>query len=178
MDITAAFVILTFASVMLGDMPWLGGIVGVLTVSFYAGMKKLITVPRIGYVKFPQQRSQKILALTLVLGTASMVAGMFAFIQTTSSGTPDWLLFLIDNHMFTIGVAIAVLFLLGGYAFKTNRIYIYALLALAMFVGGHFLSFPLYYYLTLLGIIVLASGLVMTIRFVKKYPKAAATMDA
>jgi hypothetical protein len=151
---------------------------GVLAVSFYAGMKKLITVPRIGYVKFPQQRAQRIVALTVVLGLVSMVGGIFAFMQTTSSGTPDWLLFLIDNYMLTIGTVVAALFLLGGYAFKTKRIYAYALLTLVMFVGGHFLSFPLYYYLTVLGITVLAVGLSMMIRFVKKYPKATETMDA
>ena len=178
LEIAIASTILIFAVVMLGDMPWMGGIAGILAVSVYASMKKLVTIPRIGYVKFPKQRTQKIVALTLVLGIASMVAGLFAFMQTTSSGTPDWLLFLIDNYMLTIGVAVAVLFLLGGYALKTKRIYVYALLTLVMFVGGHFLSFPLYYYLTVLGIIILGSGLAMMIRFVNKYPKATETMDA
>ena len=178
LEITIAFTVLIFAVVMLGEMPWMGGMAGILAVSVYAGMKKLVTIPRIGYVKFPQQRTQKIVALTLVLGTVSMMAGLFAFMQTTSSGTPDWLLFLIDNYMLTIGVAVAALFLLGGYAFKTKRIYVYALLTLVMFVGGHFLSFPLYYYLTVLGIIILGSGLAMMIRFVNKYPKATETMDA
>lgn len=178
LEIAIAFTILIFAVVMLGDMPWMGGMAGILAVSVYAGMKKLVTIPRIGYVKFPQQRSQKIVALTLVLGIASMVAGLFAFMQTTSSGTPDWLLFLIDNYMLTIGVAVAVLFLLGSYALKTKRISVYSLLTLVMFVGGHFLSFPLYYYLTVLGIIILASGFAMMIRFVNMYPKATQTMGA
>ena len=88
------------------------------------------------------------------------------------------MLFLIDNYLLTIGTIVAALFLLGGYALKTNRIYTYALLALVMFVGGHFLSFPLYYYLTVLGIVVLAVGMTMMIRFIKKYPKATETMDA
>lgn len=178
LEIAISLVILLFAVVMIGEMAWLGGMAGVLAVSFYAGMKKLVTVPRIGYVKFPQQRAQKIIALTVVLGLVSMVAGIFAFIQTTSSGTPEWLLFLIDNYMLAIGAFVAALFLLGGYALKTNRIYAYALLSLVMFVGGHFLSFPLYYYLTALGITVLSVGLAMMIRFVKKYPKATETMDA
>jgi hypothetical protein len=178
LEITIASIVLLFAVVMIGDMPWLGAFVGFLAVSFYASMKKLITVPRIGYVKFQPQRAQKMVALTLVLGVVCMVAGMFAFIQTTSSGAPDWLLFLIDNYMLTIGAVVAALFLLGGYAFKTKRIYAYALLTLVMFVGGHFLSFPLYYYLTVLGITVLVSGLAMMIRFVNKYPKATETVDA
>lgn len=172
LEITIAFVILIFAAVILGEIPWLGAITGALTVSFYAGIKKLVTVPRIGYVKFSQQRTKKITVLTLVLGLVSMVAGIFAFMQTTSSGTPEWVLILIDNYMLTIGTAVAFLFLLGGYAFKTKRIYAYALLTLTLFVGGHFVSLPLYYYLGALGIIILAVGLTMIIRFVHKYPSS------
>ena len=37
------------------------------------------------------------------------------FLLTTSQGTPDWLLFLIDNYLFTIGKGVAALFLLAGY---------------------------------------------------------------
>ncbi|PVX23404.1 MAG: hypothetical protein CW691_10695 [Candidatus Bathyarchaeum sp.] len=178
LEITIAFVILMFAAVMLAEMPWLGGVAGALAVSLYAGIKKLVTVPRMGYVKFSQQRTKKITALILVLGLVSMVAGIFAFMQTTSSGTPEWLLFVIDNYMLTIGIAVSSLFLLGGYAFKINRIYAYALLTLTLFFGGHFISFPVYYYLTVLGSIVLTVGLVMMIRFVHKYPKATETVDA
>jgi hypothetical protein len=177
-DITIAFTTLIFSAVVLSDMPWIGGITGILAISIYAGLKKLVTIPRIGYVKFPQQRAQRILALTVVLGLVSMVAGIFAFMQTTSSGTPDWLLFLIDNYMLTIGTVVAALFLLGGYALKTKRIYAYALLTLVMFVAGHFFDFPLYYYLTALGTLILAFGVFMMSRFIHKYPKATGTMDA
>ncbi|MFZ7137148.1 MAG: hypothetical protein ACOWW1_01835 [archaeon] len=170
-DITIAFVVLTFAAVMTVEMPWLGGVSGALAVSFYAGLKRIVTVPRIGYVKFPQQRAQKTVMLILVLGLFGMIAGVFTFIELTNSGTPGWLLFMIDNYMITIGVAVAVLFLLGAYSFKTRRIYGYSLLTLVMFVGGHFISFPLYYYLAVLGIIILASGLTMMTRFVNMHPE-------
>jgi len=177
-DISIAVVIIAFGLMIIADMPWLGGIIGIAAVSFYAGAKKLLTVPRIGYVKFPQQRAQRITAVTVVLGILSFVAGIVAFVQTTSEGTPAWLLFLIDNYMITIGTAIAALFLLGGYAFKTKRIYAYALLALVMFVAGHFIYFPVYYYLTALGSLILAYGLFLMIQFVRKYPKATETVDA
>ncbi|MCW4034626.1 MAG: hypothetical protein NWF03_04610 [Candidatus Bathyarchaeota archaeon] len=178
LEITVAVVVFTFAIMMMIDMPWLGGIAGALAVSFYAGIKKLVTIPRIGYVRLPVQRAQKITAIALVLGIVAMVAGMFAFVQTTSSGVPDWLLFLIDYYMITIGVAVAVLFLLGAYAFKTTRMYAYALLTATMFVGGYFLTYPLYYYLAALGTIILAAGLFMLARFINKYPKPTQTMDA
>ena len=177
-DVTIAVAIFIFSIMALSDMPWLGGITGILAISLYAGAKKLLTVPRIGYVKFPQQRAQRITAVTMVLGILAFVVGMFTFTQTIDQGTPAWLQLLIDNYMITIGAAVAGLFLLGGYAFKTNRIYGYALLTLAMFVVGHFIYFPLYYYLTALGTLILIIGLIMMFRFVRKYPKAAEKAEA
>jgi hypothetical protein len=179
-DVTIAFVILIFSVIMLGDIYWLGsigGISGFLALLLYAGAKKLLTVPRIGYVKFPQQRAQRMIAVAVALGVLSFVAGTVALIQTMSQGTPDWLVLLIENYMLTIGTTVAALFLLAGYAFKTKRIYAYALLTLVMFVAGHFIYFPLYYYLTALGSLILACGLFMMIRFVRKYPKATETVD-
>ncbi|PVX26449.1 MAG: hypothetical protein CW716_05935 [Candidatus Bathyarchaeum sp.] len=180
-DVSVAVVILFFGIIMVGDMPWLGGIGGVsgiLAVTLYAAFKKFITVPRLGYVKLPQQRAQRMTAITIALGTLSALMAVVAFFQTTSQGTPDWLLFLIDNYMLTIGIAVAGLFLLGGYAFKTKRIYAYALLTLVMFTTGHFLSFPLYYYLVALGTIIMAIGIVLMILFVQKYPKTTQTTEA
>ncbi|HDQ06478.1 MAG TPA: hypothetical protein ENN36_07140 [Candidatus Bathyarchaeota archaeon] len=177
-DVTIAVVVFLFSIIMLGDIPWLGGIAGVLAVSLYAGFKKFVTVPRIGYVKFPQQRAQRMVAIAVALGTLSVLMGLIALLQTMSQGTPDWLMLLIDNYMLTIGTAVAALFLLGGYAFKTKRVYAYALFTLVLFVVGHFIYFPLPYYLTALGIIILACGLFLMIRFVSKYPKATETADA
>jgi len=180
-EVTTAVVVFLFGIIMLGDMPWLGGlggIAGILAVSLYAGFKKLLTVPRIGYVKFPQQRAQRMLAIAIALGTMSALMGLIAFLQTASQGTPNWLMLLIDNYMLTIGTAVAALFLLGGYAFKTKRLYAYALLVLVMFVAGYFIYFPLSYYLIALGTILLMCGLFLMIRFVNKYPKATETADA
>jgi hypothetical protein len=180
-DVTIAVVILLFSIIMLGDMSWMGGIggiAGILAVSLYAAFKKFVTVPRIGYVKFPQQRAQRMVAIAVALGTLSALMGLIAFLQTMSQGTPNWLMLLIDNYMLTIGTALAALFLLGGYAFKTKRIYAYALLTFVMFVVGHFIYFPLYYYLTALGTLILVCGLFLMIRFIRKYPKATETADA
>jgi hypothetical protein len=180
-DVSIAVVVILFSIIMIGDMSWMGGIggiAGILAVSLYAGFKKLVTVPRIGYVKFPQQRAQRMVAIAVVLGTLSALMGLIAFLQTVSQGTPDWLVLLIENYMLTIGTAVAALFLLGGYAFKAKRIYAYALLTFVMFVAGHFIYFPLYYYLTALGTLIMVCGLFLMIRFIRKYPKTTETADA
>ena len=180
-DITIAFVTLIFSVILIGNISLigsLGGMSGFIALLLYAGLKKLVTVPRIGYVKFPVQRTQRITALAVALNTLSAVMGAVAFVQTMEQGTPDWLMFLIENYMLTLGIAVAFLFMLSGYAFKTKCIYAYALLTLVMFVAGHFVYFPVYYYVIALGSIILAYGLFMIIRFIGKYPKATETVDA
>lgn len=177
-DITIALVILAFATIVALDIPWLGGIWGVTAFSFYAGAKKILTVPRIGYVKLPQQRAKRINIVMVALGLLSAIFGMVAFMQTEEAGTPSWLVVLIENYMLTIGLIVAALFLLAGYTFRTKRMYAYALLTLTMFVAGHFIYFPLQYYLTALGSLILLIGLTMLIRFIRKYPKTTETMGA
>ena len=178
LDITISIVIIAFGIMMVLDLPWLGGGFGIIAMSFYAAAKKVLTVPRIGYVKLPTQRAQRINVALLGLGVLSLLFAGLAFIQTTGEGTPVWLQLLIDNYMITVGLIISGLFVLAGYTFRTKRMYTYALASITIFGVGHFIYFPLQYYLTLLGILVLVIGLAMMIRFVSKYPKAAETMDA
>jgi len=177
-DIAIAIPIIAFAILIVLDRPGLVGVWGVTAVMVYAGAKKSLTVPRIGYVKFPQQRTKRINSGMIGLAILSLALGIVAFMQTTESGTPSWLIVLIENHMLTLGLLVSALFLIAGYTFRTKRMYAYALLTLVMFVAGHFVYFPLYYYLTALGSITLACGLFMMIRFVSKYPKATETADA
>ena len=109
---------------------------------------------------------------TQAIGVLSlfMLLGVVAFMQTESGGTPAWLLFAIENHMLVIGVSVAASFCAAGYTFRINRMYGYALLALVMFVAGHFLYYPLYYYMILLGALILLFGLAMLIRFIRRNP--------
>jgi hypothetical protein len=177
LDVSLAIVILSFGFMMLVDLPWLGGAIGILAMSFYAGAKKVLTVPRIGFVKFSQQRAQRVNVVLLVLGFLGFAMGIVAFTQTGSGGTPSWLVFLIENYMLTAGFIVACLFLVAGYTFRTKRMYIYTLLVLVLFVTGHFIYYPLAYYLVLLGTIILVIGIGMMARFVSKYPKTSQTMD-
>jgi hypothetical protein len=114
----------------------------------------------------------------MALALLALVLGMVAFMQTAESGAPSWLIVLIENYMLTLGLMFSPLFLLAGYMFRIKRMYAYALLTLVMFVAGHFVYFPLYYYLTSLGTMILMFGLAMMIRFIHKYPKVNRNNDA
>jgi hypothetical protein len=174
-DIFAGFFILGFGLVMwiMLDMIWMGWMFFIVGGSIYAAAKRVFTIPRIGFVKFPKQRVLAAQAALVVVGLLSFVLGIVAFVQVEGGSTPLWLLFAIENYMLVIGVSVAALFCVAGYTFRARRMYAYALLTLIMFVAGHFLYFPLHYYVILQGSLILLIGLTMLIRFVRRYPLSA-----
>lgn len=169
-DIFIAFSILSFGVGMMLDMAWLGSIFFISGVSLYAAAKKAFTVPRIGFVKFAQHRVKVMQTLAVGLLSLLSILGAVTFMMVESGTTPSWLLFLIEYHMPVIGVSVAALFCAVGYTFRPKRMYAYALLTLVMFVAGYFVSYPLPYYVILLGALILLSGLIMLIRFIHRYP--------
>jgi len=172
-DIFIALFILSLAASIIADMIWLGWIFFIIAAPIYATAKRIITVPRIGFVKLPQQRIKIIQTIAVLLGVLSVALGLVTFIQVESGNKPTWLVFAIENYMPVIGVSLATAFSVVGYALRAKRLYAYAMLALVTFVPGHFLHFPLHYYMFLLGTLILLLGLTMMIRFVRRYPLSA-----
>lgn len=174
-DIFAGFFILSFGLIMwvMPSMAWMGWMFWIVAVSAYGAAKRVFTIPRIGFVKFAPHRVKALVTMALVVFSLSALLGVVAFVQTEGGGTPIWLLFAIKNPMLVIGVSVAASFCVVGYTFRTKRMYAYALLTLIMFVTGHFLYFPLHYYVILLGSLILVFGLTMLIRFVRRYPLSA-----
>jgi len=175
-DIAVALIPLAFGIMMILDMPWMGGVFAVVGISIYVAAKKTLTVPRIGFVKFATYRVKAMQTLAIGVLSLFMLFGVVAFMQTEGGGTPAWLLFAIENHMLVIGVSVAASLCAAGYTLRVNRMYGYALLALVMFVAGHFLYYPLYYYMILLGSLILLFGLAMLIRFVRRNPPTAGSI--
>lgn len=172
-DVFAGFLILSFGLWLILDMAWMGWILWFVAVSAYAAAKRVFTIPRIGFVKFAPHRAKALVTSALIVVSLFTLLGVVAFMQTEGGGTPLWLLFAIENYMLVIGVSVAASFCVVGYTFRIKRMYAYALLTLIMFVTGHFLYFPLYYYMTLLGTLILLTGLTLLIRFVRRYPPSA-----
>jgi len=172
-EVFAGFLILSFGFWLILDMVWMGWILWFVAVSAYAAAKRVFTVPRIGFVKFAPHRVKALQAIAVIVFSLSALLGLVAFMQVEGGGTPLWLLFAIENYMLVIGVSVAASFCAVGYTFRIKRMYPYALLTLIMFVTGHFLYFPLYYYMTLLGTLILLTGLTLLIRFVRRYSPSA-----
>jgi hypothetical protein len=172
-DLFAGVFILSFSLWLILDMVWMGWILWFVVVSAYAAAKRVLTIPRIGFVKFAPHRVKAVRTMVLVAFSLFALLGVVAFMQVEGGGTPLWLLYAIEYYMPVIGVSVAASFCVVGYTFRIKRMYAYALLTLIMFATGHFLYFPLYYYMILLGTLILLTGLTMLIRFVQRYPLSA-----
>ena len=173
LDVFAGVFILSVGLWLILDMVWMSWILWFVAVSAYAAAKRVFTIPRIGFVKFAPHRVKALVAIAVMVFSLFALLGVVAFMQVLGGGTPIWLLFAIENRMLVIGVSVAASFYAVGYTFRIRRLYAYALLTLIIFVTGHFLYFPLYYYVILLGTLILLFGLAMLIRFVRRYPVSA-----
>lgn len=139
-------------------------------VPIWVSAKKRITMPRIGYVKFGGRGANKLMAIFIGL----MVAGLGAFMVISFASSQGWALtvrnLILSNGMIIIGIAGASMSSLFAYTMGLKRLYAYGLLTLALFLTGHFITFPFEYVLLTIGFVVLINGFVLLVRFIRKYP--------
>jgi hypothetical protein len=149
----------------------------------YNEVKKLVTYPRIGYMKFTKERRARIAKDRLiVLSVAAFVTltGLF-----TGMGTPEsapWGVLLINkyNLLFQGGILAFIFFMLGK-IMGVNRLYRYSVLSLLVFPAGYlYLDSP--YTVTLqnmgtqcaiIGVVMVGYGALHLRRFISRYPKEA-----
>jgi hypothetical protein len=175
LDIFASAYILTFATGILMDFLWdfsfgviLPGFLLALILPMWIAAKRRITIPRIGFVKFGRQGSEKVTA-TLTGLTALGVAILFLF-ALFHAGSAQWLNVIIENGMIAIGFGALAVCLVFGYAMGLKRLYAYGIIALTFFVVGHIIGIFFAYVVIALGITVAATGVNLLVNFVRKYP--------
>jgi hypothetical protein len=143
-----------------------------LMVPVWISLKKRITVPRIGYVKFKATGVNKL--SVLFIGT--LVAGIFTFFLFAFASTQTWALELrnivIENGMLFIGLGTFIISSLFGYTIGLKRLYGYGALTLALFGILQFITFPFEYIIFAIGFIIIICGIALLTRFVQKYPIA------
>lgn len=149
-----------------------GGIIAVVPV-MYAAVKKLVTIPRLGYVKFASQRRRKtrnVVLFLVVAGVLGNVAGVFAMIYR------PFVIFLVENYMIVIGVVGGAIFSLAAYLSEIKRFYAYGAINLIAFASSRLLHAGLYQPMILLGAVITFSGAFLLYRFLRKYPKRTGEM--
>lgn len=136
------------------------------------GLKKLITLPRLGYVKLSPAREGKIRknisALVLLLTFTAVFGGIVFFAYTGNSGWQRWIKSLA---LIPFGAVLSLIAGAVGFLYGIKRVLIYAVLILVIFVIGHILEFRPTFHFTVIGITMTLVGFALLIRFIGKYPK-------
>ncbi|MBU0493873.1 MAG: hypothetical protein KKA73_28255 [Chloroflexi bacterium] len=173
LDIFVGFVIVLFGSGLGSGKPWHMVVFYPVFMLMWAGAKKAVTIPRMGYVKFgpvrvaAAQKAGVILGLALLLTVLPGSLLAFGYISLP----PEWLAWLAEYFLLALGVVGAGLFGLAAFLLGIRRLYAYAVLTLTISVVGYLLmpSEPALFVMLAGGVILLV-GLVLLVRFMRQYP--------
>ena len=172
LDIAIGLVILLAGIAEIFDWTSLAGIWVVLWLPIMMSAKKSITVPRMRYIDFTPkaQWKAKVAIVTVVLAVAVLfILGLVVF--TKNDTLPSWLTAWLREYSRMVWPAALVgVGWLIALATGVKRLYAYAALAVIAFAGGYWfsLNFPLVF--TVLGAVIVLSGIVVLVQFLRKYP--------
>jgi hypothetical protein len=175
LDIFVGVYILAFSLGILMDVLWEFGfgmtmpaILVAVMLPMWIAAKRKITMPRIGFVKFGPQGTNKLLAIFLGL----MIVGLGVFFAFTlfQNGRPQWLDIIFQNGLLVVGSGSLAICALFGYTMGLRRFYAYGLLTLIVLAVGQVMHIFFAYLLLPLGIIIMVTGIAMLIGFVRKHP--------
>ena len=143
-----------------------------IMIPIWISAKKRVTMPRIGYVKFGVRGANKMMAIFLGLAVAGL--GVFMVFGLGASMGEGWALtlrdILISNSMIIIGIGALTISSLFAYTMGLKRLYGYGLLIFVLFFTGYFIAIPFGYFLVTIGLVIIVSGFVLLMRFIRKYP--------
>ena len=143
---------------------------------FWVG-KKFVTVPRMGQVSFGPLRKKKNRTLAIIMGAIVLVqagfvlltaagwlnAGFGAKLSSLLGGSPERMLVAALGSLFVGPPMILIAF----FSDFTRGYYIAVLMALAVFL---MILFNQPIYPILIGVLILVPGVVLFVRFLRKYP--------
>jgi len=153
----------------------IGAFVAILLSITYVPLKRRITFPRLGYVKFHVKRGGVNMLLAGVVVTGVLVLSLVAtvlFLRPGTSSSSPFLTALRRGPALFYALLGFIGFGLAGLVLGLRRLLIYAVLSSAIMVGGHVLNLPLWAPFLLLGGAILATGTVLLVSFVRRYPVA------
>jgi hypothetical protein len=164
-DIVLGCFVLSWGLGILTNTAALTGVWFIAAYFIVLSLKKRMTYPRIGHMKIPEERRTKI-RLTIA-GAVILVAGVMAFVFAELGIAPS----LRAYYMFLLGAIIAAVVCLIAYWWKINRWYAYAAAILVGVSFHQWQNVSLEWSFIIPGIIILASGIALFIRFLHHYPK-------
>ncbi|MCD1295853.1 hypothetical protein CUJ83_12690 [Methanocella sp. CWC-04] len=173
-DICAGLILIGFGIAMAYDLAWMIGIWIVTGLPVYASMKKAITIPRLGFVKFKLKKEEEEKKKKMILFSIMTIVGSLFFIFTLiimNDMLPSWINDMIKEYYLVIlGATGASFFAMAAYMFELKRFYLYSLTVLAIFIIQHIIDIEPYWAMIISGFIITLTGLFIMVRFIQKYP--------
>lgn len=155
------------------DLAFMMGITVVVFIPVLPQIKRAITMPRLGYVKFSPERQDQInrgRKKMVYMNLIAVLLGLFAFVAFMDEG--DLRDTFQDLGLIPFGIVLSGMIGAVGLFFALRQFIVYAILILAIFVAAHFAgSHPAFYFLVP-GVIFTVIGLIMLTLFLRRYPKS------
>lgn len=173
-DLGIGSLFLMFGISILAHMPalaaiWVGGLM--------PGLREIgrkLVVPRIGTVHFRARRKRAMGRLTGILAATSIIGAVaFALMLWISRGTaPAWAQWIGAHFVVFIGLVWGGAVAIGGWLVDFPRLYAYGVLIFCSLlitdlVPGYHLGLGL----TLVSSLIVLAGIVLLVRFIRRYPK-------
>lgn len=146
---------------------------------FWGGLKKAVTAPRIGQVKFgPGRRTRQQRTIMTVAVVVNVLLVLSFFVDASWIFAP-WRSLGADYGVLIAGAGVVslIIFMIGHFN-EAPRFKGYAAISVALFTAGHFLTDPgldvfqrMAYAMIPLGAVMMGYGIVTMWRFVRKHPK-------
>ncbi len=140
-----------------------------LWIFIFMALKNAITIPRLGYAEFSVTRQNRnvYLILLLVVILLAPIVGMVVGLLVI----PNFMPILLSNYRLILAFSGVVAFCVIAYSTGIRRFYAYGVLIGVSFSLCHFWFLPLFLPLLVTGGLLLLMGLVLSIRFLRRYPK-------
>ncbi len=170
-DIAVGIMVFAFGLELLLDYFYLAGIIA-LPFILLPSLKKKITLPRMGYVQFNPERKRwirfwNIMVSVVLSGTAFLGVVMMIIFTGEFPAMREW----VQHYG---GITAALIVALGAYsAGQVTGVQRYSWYAgLAILLLALFLIFPIpgELFPVILGLVIIATGVILLIRFIRKYP--------
>ncbi len=170
-DIAIGFVFLGWGVLLVDKLPGLVALLGPIAWAIWYLGKRFLTVPRIGIIEPSQKVENRLRNLTIFLILLGVAALAGVLLAVSAGGS-----FLANYSLGMLGLVLATGICVGAYLLGANRLYAYAMILFVAFAGGQALNDRIStldtFVLSVIaaGALVVLLGLVVLVRFLRKYP--------
>ncbi len=174
-DIAIGLLLLSFGLSIVTGFYWLSPIWVAIALPSMRDLARRLIVPRIGHATFKKRRQRSI---TRVVGILSVLAlaggGMLAFTNLATRDTaPQWMSWVRSHFVIVIGLIWGGALAVAGWAVDLPRLYAYGTLLFAALVAVDLSTTGYHLGHALIGVggLIALVGIVLFVRFIRRYPR-------